>query len=338
MAQLNDITFGENGKILFVHNRICLKSDCKSPKLYQKTILLMTPEEQHNLKKQILVPSVMFSQFETKSTGEKLVADEYSNKVALCFQHLTRKTQNYYLKHKALPDWAEIKQHPNKVGKVHVPDPKRGQKYYWSGLRYSRQALNQLNLFELPKTNTVEIEKVASLENEHSVQPISDSTANDIQSAMPLPSTSVRLNKRWHADQLRSESSDESDSDAVIMVEAKKSKFTEKEQLAVVLSVITSSKSTQTLPTNEDSAHYLIIQKALASQLQVEQLKNQKLTEELELSKLDIVKLLAQVEKFKMQLAKRELQSMIFQGSPSLLHKAKPSTLTPGERIEIIML
>ena len=127
MAQLTDITFDENGKILFVHNRICLKSDCKSSKLYQKTILLMSPEQQHNLKKQILVPSMLFSQFETKSTGEKLISDEYSNKVALCFQHLTRKTQNYYLKHKALPDWAELKQHSNKVGKVYVPDPKRGQ-------------------------------------------------------------------------------------------------------------------------------------------------------------------------------------------------------------------
>ena len=92
MAQLSDITFDENGKILFVHNRICLKSDCKSSKLYQKTILLMSPEKQHNLKKQILVPSMLFSQFETKCTGEKLITDEYSNKVALCFQHLTKIT------------------------------------------------------------------------------------------------------------------------------------------------------------------------------------------------------------------------------------------------------
>ena len=57
----------------------------------------MSPEEQHNLKKQILVPSFLFSQFETKPSGEQLVADKYSFKVALYFQHLTRKTQNYYL-------------------------------------------------------------------------------------------------------------------------------------------------------------------------------------------------------------------------------------------------
>ena len=31
MAQLNNITFDENGKILFVQNRISLKSDCFQP-------------------------------------------------------------------------------------------------------------------------------------------------------------------------------------------------------------------------------------------------------------------------------------------------------------------
>ena len=148
MAQLNDVTFDQSGKVIFVHNRICLKSDCRSTKLYQKTILLMSAEKQHYLKKQILVPSFLFSQFETKSTGEKLVADEYSYKVAICFQHLTRKTQFYYLKHKVLPDWAQIKQHAKKVGKVHAPDPKKSQNYCWSGYKYSRQALYKQNLFE----------------------------------------------------------------------------------------------------------------------------------------------------------------------------------------------
>ena len=67
--------------------QICLKSDCKSAKLYK----LMSPQEQHLLKNQILVPTFLFSQFETKSTGEKLVSDEYSYKVALYFQFLTKK-------------------------------------------------------------------------------------------------------------------------------------------------------------------------------------------------------------------------------------------------------
>ena len=390
MAQLTDITFDENGKILFVHNRICLKSDCKSSKLYQKTILLMSPEEQHNLKKQILVPSLLFSQFETKSTGEKLIADEYSNKVALCFQHLTRKTQNYYLKHKALPDWAELKQHSKKVGKVYLPDPKRGQNYYWSGHRYSKQALYRINLFQLPETKTVETKDVASLdvhmviETEHIVQAISDtSDIDDVQFEVPVPSTSVRLHKTWHEDQLRSEtdiSSDESDadvlvqakkptftekdvsqlpstsvrlhktwhedqlrsetdnstdeSDAVVMVQAKKCRYTKKDELAVVPSVITLSEITQ-IPRNEDSAHYLKVQKLLVSQLQVEEVKNQKLTEELELSRLQTVKLLAENEQMKIQFAAKESCSVSLRESPSLLHRAQPLALKPGKIIII---
>jgi hypothetical protein len=62
------------------------------------------------------------------------------------------------------------------------------------------------------------------------------------------------------------------------------------EQLLVVPSVITKSEGTQTVPINEDPAHYLIVQKALASQLQVEVLKNEKLTQELDLSRLETVK------------------------------------------------
>ena len=72
-------------------------------------------------------------------------------------------------------------------------------------------------------------------------------------------------------------------------------------------SVITKPEGTQTLPINEDPAHYLIVQKALASQLQVEVLKNEKLTQELDLSRLETVKLLSQVEHFQIQFAKRRV-------------------------------
>ena len=40
MAQLNDVTFDQNNKVLFVHNRRCLKLDCKSANLYKKNIVI----------------------------------------------------------------------------------------------------------------------------------------------------------------------------------------------------------------------------------------------------------------------------------------------------------
>ena len=327
MEQLNNITFDENGKILFVHNRICLKLDCKSSKLYQKTILLMTPEEQYNLKKQILVPSFIFSQFETKSTGQKLIGDEYSNKVALCFQHLTGKTQKYYLKYKTLPDWAQLKQHAKKVGKVYLPDPKRAQNYYWSGHRYSRQALYKINLFDISETKTVETKDVASLdahmtiETEHivlPVGPISETSQNfdaiQFLEAEPIPSTSakrVKLHKEWHQDQLRSET-DSDESDTTVMVQAKKPKIT-------------------------DSNACLILQKDLGTKVQVAEVKIQKLTEDLELNKLQTVKLLAEVEQMKLLLGTKESHSLT--ESTSLLQRAQQSiTLTSGEIILLIMI
>jgi hypothetical protein len=339
MAQCNDVTFDESGRVLFVHNRICLKSDCQSTKLYKQKILFMSSEEERNLKKQILVPSFLFGQFETKASGEKLVSDDYSYKVSLCFQHLTRQTQNFYLKNKVLPDWAQIKQHAKKIGKVHSPYPKKGQNYFWSGHRYSRQALNQKNLFQLPETKSVETKDVASLdvrkaiETEHLVQDSSDN--DDIQLTVPLPSTSVGLQKTWHADQLRSETESSSDeSDAVVLVQAKKPRFTKKDNLAIEPSVITSSEITE-IPRNEDFAHYLKVQKLLVSQLQVEEVKNQKLTEELKLSKLQTVNLLAKNEQMKIQLAAKESQSISSKESTSLLHRAQPSTLRQGEIIMI---
>ena len=163
MAQLNDITFDDNGRVLFVHNRVCLKSDCRSTTLYKKTILLKSLEEQRYLKKQILVPSSLFSQFETKSTGEKLVADEYSEKVALCFQHLTNQTQQFYLKNKILPDWAQIKQHPAKVGKIHSKNAEKGQKSFWFGHKYNRKALYRHNLFELSQRADITPQPTSSI-------------------------------------------------------------------------------------------------------------------------------------------------------------------------------
>jgi hypothetical protein len=160
MSQSNNVTFDGSGKVLFVHNQICLKSECKSTKMYK----LKSSQEQNHLKKQILVPSFLFNQFETKSTGEKLVSDDYSNKVALCFQHLTNKTQSYYLEHKVLPDWAELKQQAKKVGKLHAPYPRKGVNYFWFGHKYSRQALYKRNLFKFPPTNSYETVEIASLD------------------------------------------------------------------------------------------------------------------------------------------------------------------------------
>ena len=163
--------------------------------------------------------------------------------------------------------------------------------------------------------------------------PISDNIDNtNIQSAVPMQSTSVRLKKRWHSDQLCSES--ESDSDAVEVLPAPK-KLKQVEQLLVLPSVITISEGTQTFPIKEDSADYLTVHKALVSQLQVEELKNKKLTQQLELGRFETVKLLSQVEHFQIQFAKDKSQSITLRGSPSLLHRAAPSTLRPGEIIMI---
>ena len=75
------------------------------------------------------------------------------------------------------------------------------------------------------------------------------------------------------------------------------------------------------------------MQKLLVSQLQVEEVKNQKLTEELKLSKLQTVKLLSENEQMKIQLAAKESQSISLRESTSLLHRAGPSTLRQGEII-----
>ena len=77
------------------------------------------------------------------------------------------------------------------------------------------------------------------------------------------------------------------------------------------------------------------MQKLLVSQLQVEEVKNQKLTEELKLSRLQTVKLLAKNEQMKIQLATKESQSISLRESTSLLHRAEPSTLRQGKIIMI---
>ena len=120
-----------------------------------------------------------------------------------------------------------------------------------------------------------------------------------------------------------------------MLVQAKKCRFTKKDELAVAPSVITLSEIAQ-IPRNEDSAHYLKVQKLLVSQLQVEEVKNQKLTEELEFSRLQTVKLLAKNEQMKIELATKDSQSVSLRESPSLLHRAEPSTLRPGEIVKLI--
>ena len=155
MAQsgLSDVEYDEqSGRILYVYNRICLKSNCIFRKVQHKKTskyLSMSAEQKRELQKQILVPSFLFSLFETKLSGEKLVPDKFSNKVALCFEHLTTETQSYYRKNKVLPKNAKIKQHVSKIGKVNSPSPETSQNYYWTGIKYSRQAL--YNLFEWPQ-------------------------------------------------------------------------------------------------------------------------------------------------------------------------------------------
>ena len=226
-----------------------------------------------------------------------MVPDKFSNQVALCFAHLTAKTQKYYTDHKILPPWADLVAY-KKVGPK-IPNSKKGEHYKWTGIKYNRKALKEqnlfnlqtietlnaiqienhhtpqprksgptilvpnkiksktiraqlhmaietehlvesvddsrqdlykINLFELPQTKTVETKDVASLdvhmaiETEHIVQAISDTRdIDDVQFEVAVPSTSVRLHKTWHEDQLRSEtdiSSDESDAD--VLVQAKK--------------------------------------------------------------------------------------------------------------------
>ena len=157
----SDVEYDEqSGRILYVYNRICLKSNCIFRKLQHKKTtryLSMSGEQKRELQKQILVPSFLFSQFETKLSGEKLVSDKFSNKVALCFEHLIKKTQSYYRKHKVLPKNAQIKQHVAKIGKVYSPSPETSQNYCWTGIKYSRQAL--YNLFESPQNMDVEHQK-----------------------------------------------------------------------------------------------------------------------------------------------------------------------------------
>jgi hypothetical protein len=152
MAQ-SDVEYDEqSGRILYVYNRICLKADCSFRKLkHQKTTrcLSMSAPQKKELQKQILLPSFLFSHFETKLSGDKLVSDKFSYKVALCFEHLTTETQTYYRKHKVLPENAQIKQNAAKIGKVYSPSLRTNQNYYWTGIKYSRQALH--NLFECPK-------------------------------------------------------------------------------------------------------------------------------------------------------------------------------------------
>ena len=158
---------------------------------------------------------------------------------------------------------------------------------------------------------------------------------NTIELAVPFQKTVSTPKKAWHPNQLCSESSDDSESDVLPVLPTKRLRIPDKKQLVDVPLIVTVSESTQTPPINEDSAHYLIVEKALSSQLQIQEIKNQKLNKELEFSRLQTVKILAEVDQMKIQLQTKVSQSVTLRESPTLLNRAEPSTLRPGE---IIML
>ena len=90
-------------------------------------------------------------------------------------------------------------------------------------------------------------------------------------------------------------------------------------------------------PKITDSNACLILQKDLGTKVQVAEVKIQKLTEDLELNKLQTVKLLAEVEQMKLLLGTKESHSLT--ESTSLLQRAQQSiTLTSGEIILLIMI